>query len=98
MSADGDPREDRADGLSPARPLASIRDRPFVRERIAPEPKPILLGLSPFVAETLALPRNAVGFYLVGLLLVIPLAVYARLHRSTTSDSAPPRSRSRCRC
>jgi uncharacterized protein YcaQ len=28
----------------------------------------LLLGLSPFVAQTLALPRNAVGFYLVGLL------------------------------
>ena len=129
------------DGLSPSRPLAIIRDRPFVRERIAPEPKPhddrgravllglafrvrggiapflilwlgwmvaapvlawtalelcaagcaraaaalsILIGLSPFVAETLALPRNAVGFYLVGLLLVIPLAVYARLHPAPT--------------
>lgn len=129
------------DGLRPTRPLATIRDRPFVRERIAPEPKPyddkgraallalafrvrggiapflilwlgwlaaapvlawtavelwaagharaaaafmLLLGLSPFVAETLALPRYAVGFYLVGVLLMVPLAVYARLHPAPT--------------
>ena len=129
------------DGLRPTRPLATLRDRPFVRERIAPEPKPyddrgravllalafrlrggiapflilwlgwlaagpvlawtavelcaagrartaavftLLIGLSPFVAETLALPRNAVGFYVVGLLVVIPLAVYARLHPAPT--------------
>jgi hypothetical protein len=149
--ARGDEAEDRArrlilerierDGLRATRPLATIRDRPFVRERIAPEPKPyddkgrsallavafrlrggiapflilwlgwlaaapvlawtavelcaaghartaaafmVLLGLTPFVAETLALPRNAVGFYLVGLLLVIPLAVYGRLGPAPT--------------
>ena len=28
------------DGVSPTRPLATIREHPFVRDRIAPEPKP----------------------------------------------------------
>jgi hypothetical protein len=40
----------------------------------------LLLGLSPFVVETLALARYPVGFYLVALLLVVPIAVYAHLH------------------
>jgi hypothetical protein len=40
----------------------------------------MLLALSPFVVETLALARYPVGFYLVALLLVVPIAVYAHLH------------------
>ena len=131
-------REER----SPARPLATIVDRPFVLDRLAPAPKPyddkgravllawafrlrggiapflilwlgallaapviawtaieldaaghrraalafgVLLGLSPYVVETLALARYPVGFYLVALLLVIPLAVYAQLHPRPTA-------------
>jgi hypothetical protein len=129
------------DGLRPTRPLATVRDRAFVRERLLPEPKPyddkgrgmllgllfrlrggiapflilwlgwllaapvlawtaielcgaghgraavawaVLAGLSPFVVETLALARYPVGFYLVALLLVVPLAVYACLHPAPT--------------
>lgn len=44
-----------------------------------------LLGLSPFVIETLALGRYPVGFYLAGALLVVPLAVYGRLHPRPTA-------------
>ena len=36
-----------------------------------------LLGVSCFWVESLALTRYAVGFYLVGLLLIVPLAAYA---------------------
>ena len=38
-----------------------------------------LLGFSPFVVEVLSLPRSAVGFHVLALLLVVPLAVYAAL-------------------
>jgi hypothetical protein len=38
-----------------------------------------LIACSPFVVELLSLPRAAVGFYLVALLLVVPLATYAAL-------------------
>jgi len=38
-----------------------------------------LLGLSCYWVETLALTRYAVGFYLIGLLLVVPLAAYSVL-------------------
>jgi hypothetical protein len=38
-----------------------------------------LLGFSPFVVEVLSLPRSAVGFHLLALLLVVPLATYAAL-------------------
>jgi hypothetical protein len=41
----------------------------------------VLLGLSPFVAESLALPYAGIGFYVVDALLVLPLAVYAALGR-----------------
>ncbi len=44
----------------------------------------LLMGLSPFVVETLALGRYPVGFYLVAVLLIVPLAVYARLHPAPT--------------
>jgi hypothetical protein len=130
-------REERA----ATRPLATIVDRPFVLDRLAPEPKPyddkgravllgwafrlrggiapflilwlgallaapviawaavelasaghrvaalafaLMVGLSPYVVETLALARYPVGFYLVALLLVVPLAVYAQLSPAPT--------------
>jgi hypothetical protein len=38
---------------------------------------PLLLACSPFVVEVLSLPYSAVGFYLVGLLVLVPLATYA---------------------
>jgi hypothetical protein len=44
----------------------------------------LLFGLSPFLAETLALGRYPVGFYLAAVLLILPLAVYARLHPAPT--------------
>jgi hypothetical protein len=130
-------REERA----PTRPFATIVDRPFVLDRLAPEPKAyddkgravlltwafrlrggiapflvlwlgallaapvmawtavelanagrraaalafvLLLCLSPYVVETLALARYPVGFYLAALLLLIPLAVYGQLHPRPT--------------
>jgi hypothetical protein len=39
----------------------------------------VLLGLSPYALESLALVRSAVGFYLLALLVLVPLAVYAIL-------------------
>jgi len=44
----------------------------------------LLLGLSPFFVEGLALGRYPVGFYLVAALSIIPLAVYGRLHPAPT--------------
>lgn len=44
----------------------------------------LLLGLSPFFVESLALGRYAVGFYLVAVLSIVPLALYARLHPAPT--------------
>lgn len=44
----------------------------------------LLITCSPFVVETLSLPRSAVGFYLTGLLLLVPLAVHAVLGRSAS--------------
>jgi hypothetical protein len=44
----------------------------------------LLIGLSPFVAETLALTRYPVGFYLVAVLFILPLSVYAHLHPAPT--------------
>jgi arylsulfatase len=41
-----------------------------------------LLSSSPYVIDTLSLGRSAVGFYLVGLLLLVPIAVYGCLGRS----------------
>lgn len=38
---------------------------------------PLLLGASPYVVETLSLPYAAVGFYLLGLMTLVPLAVHA---------------------
>jgi hypothetical protein len=38
---------------------------------------PLLLACSPFVVEVLSLPYSAVGFYLIGLLVLVPLATYA---------------------
>lgn len=38
-----------------------------------------VLGLSPYVVETLSLTRSAVGFYLVALVTVVPLALYGLL-------------------
>jgi hypothetical protein len=38
---------------------------------------PLLLAASPFVVETLSLPYSAVGFYVIGLLALVPLATYA---------------------
>jgi len=46
---------------------------------------PLLLACSPYCVETLALSRYAVGFYLVGLLLLVPLASYAWLHPAPTT-------------
>lgn len=46
----------------------------------------LLLGLSPYVVESLALVRSAVGFYLVALVVLVPLALYGIL--------GPPPSRS----
>jgi hypothetical protein len=40
----------------------------------------VLLGLSPFFVECLALGRYPMGFYLAAVLAIIPLAVYGRLH------------------
>jgi hypothetical protein len=125
------------DGLRPAQPLATLRPRPFVQDRIKLAAKPyddkgravllalafrarggiapflilwlgwlavapllawiaaelwfaglrrtavvfpVLLALSPFFVETLALARYAVGFYLVAVLAPIPLAVYGQCH------------------
>jgi hypothetical protein len=44
----------------------------------------LLLGFSPFFVETLALGRFPVGFYVIALLSIVPLAVYGRLHPSPT--------------
>lgn len=44
----------------------------------------LLLGLNPFLVESLALGRFPVGFYLIALLSIMPLAVYARLHPAPT--------------
>lgn len=44
----------------------------------------LLLGLSPFFVEGLALGRYPVGFYLIALLSIIPVAVYGRLHPAPT--------------
>lgn len=44
----------------------------------------LLTGLSPYVVETLALGRYAVGFHLAACLAIIPVAVYAGLHPSPT--------------
>ncbi len=44
-----------------------------------------ILGLSSFFAETLALTRYPAGFYLIGLLLVVPLAAYAVLGAEPTA-------------
>jgi hypothetical protein len=44
----------------------------------------LLVGFSPFVAETLALARYPVGFYLAAALLLPPLAVYAALRPAPT--------------
>ncbi len=44
----------------------------------------VLLGLSPFLAGGLALGRYPVGFYLAAVLLIPPLAVYARLNPAPT--------------
>lgn len=44
-----------------------------------------LLGLSCFFVETLALTRYPVGFYLIGLVLVVPLASYAVLASEPTA-------------
>lgn len=38
-----------------------------------------LLGLSPYVVESLSFARSAIGFYLVALLTVVPLALYGLL-------------------
>ena len=43
----------------------------------------LLLGLSPFVADSLALPYAGIGFYVVDVLVLIPLAVYAALGQPT---------------
>ena len=43
----------------------------------------LLVAASPFVVESLALTRYGVGFYLVGALLLVPLATYAALGRPT---------------
>jgi hypothetical protein len=37
----------------------------------------LLLACSPFVVETLSLPYSAVGFYVIGLLVLVPLATYS---------------------
>ncbi len=47
----------------------------------------LLVASSPFLVESLSLPRSPVGFYLVGALLLVPLAALATL--------GPPPSRSR---
>lgn len=39
----------------------------------------LLLACSPFIVEVLSLSRSAIGFHLVSLLLVVPLAVYGAL-------------------
>jgi len=44
----------------------------------------LLLGLSPFFVESLALGRYPVGFYLIAVVSIMPLAVYGRLHPSPT--------------
>lgn len=44
----------------------------------------LLLGFSPFLVESLALGRYPVGFYLVAVLSIMPLAVYGRLHPAPT--------------
>jgi len=44
----------------------------------------LILGLSPFFVESLALGRYSAGFYLVALLAIVPLGVYARLHPAPT--------------
>lgn len=43
-----------------------------------------VLGLSSFFVKTLALTRYAVGFYLVGLLLIVPLAAYGVMNARPT--------------
>jgi len=44
----------------------------------------LILGLSPFFVESLALGRYSAGFYLIALLAIVPLGVYARLHPAPT--------------
>jgi hypothetical protein len=51
----------------------------------------VLLGASPFVVETLALARYPVGFYLCAVLLIVPLAVHARLNPAPTLRGAAVR-------
>jgi hypothetical protein len=46
---------------------------------------PLLLALSCFVVEVLALPYSAVGFYVLGVLVLACLAIYALLGRSTST-------------
>lgn len=48
----------------------------------------LLLSLVPFVPETLALTRYAVGFYLVGVLLLVPLSVFACAGRPSVAGLA----------
>src|SRR5438105_815791 len=43
---------------------------------------PVLVACSCFVVDVLSLPRSAVGFYVAGLLLLVPMAMYAILGRS----------------
>ena len=43
----------------------------------------LILGLCPFLVDSLALPYAAIGFYLVGVLLLVPLAAYASLGQPT---------------
>ena len=45
-----------------------------------------LLGLSPFVLESLSFARSSVGFYLVALLTLVPLALYGCLGPPPTPD------------
>lgn len=48
----------------------------------------LLVAASPFVVESLALARSSIGFYLIAVLLLVPLAIYAVLGRPTVAGLA----------
>jgi hypothetical protein len=50
-----------------------------------------LLGLSPYVVESLSFARSAIGFYLVALLTVVPLALYGLLGPPPTRNGLAAR-------
>src|SRR5205814_806771 len=54
-------------------------------EQVAGVLFPVLVASSCFFVDVLSLPRSAVGFYVVALLLLVPVTVYALLGRSRSA-------------